>query len=134
MYTYIYIYREAQSKFKKLTDLPKWSSIHVDHYHLSFLGIQKCLRCFRIPDEQKPLWLPFEQSLFYTCDQFPSLSARVTMKTIAFAQKAASPFSSVVVFLTRAFLQVFNVNTQLLFSLSLQTSGFARVVPASLSH
>lgn len=106
MYTYIYIYIEAQRQFKKLTDLPKWSSIHVDHYHLSFLGIQKCLRCFRIPDEQKPLWLPFEKSLFYTCDQFPSLSARVTMKTIAFAQKAASPFSSCCIFDTCLFTGV----------------------------
>lgn len=35
------------------------------------------------------------------------------MKSIAFAQKALSHFSSVLEFLTCAFLQVFNVNTQL---------------------
>lgn len=53
------------------------------------------------------LWIPF--------DPFPSLSTRVAMES-CFCSEAASPFSSVLVFLT--LLDVLYVNTQLLISLS----------------
>lgn len=82
---------------------------------------------FQNSDEQKPNFLPSLWEIFffffYTYDQFPPLSARVTMKRIGFAQKAASPFSFVLVLLTCAFLQVFSVNTQLLLSLSCRAAA-----------